>query len=272
MISKIPSATTPLAVYLTLESDMKLIIAGHGFVGSAVSNAFKNYFELEIVDPKYNDKVVSDIEADGIIVCVPTPSGEDGSCDVSYVMSVLNDVPKSMPVLLKSTVSLESWDQIANSYPSHSITFNPEFLTAKNSHQDFLNQQQIYLGGGDIEFWNYVYCQSFSNSEIIISSPKELILTKYVRNCFLATKVAFFNQIYDLCQECDVDFDRVRQYATADKRIGESHTFVHTDDRGFGGYCFPKDTRALLETSKIYKPHLLSILNQAVDYNDQLKK
>lgn len=251
---------------------MKLIIAGHGFVGSAVSNAFKNYFELEIIDPKYSDKVLLGLEADGVVVCVPTPSSKQNSCDISHVISVLSDVPESMPVLLKSTTSLEGWEQLASRYPSHSITFNPEFLTAKNSHQDFLNQQQIYLGGGNIEFWRDVYSQSFPNAEIIVSSPRELIVTKYVRNCFLATKVAFFNQVYDLCQECGVDFDVVRQYVSDDKRIGESHTFVYVDDRGFGGHCFPKDTRAFLETSKIYNPHLLTILHEAVNYNDQLKK
>jgi UDPglucose 6-dehydrogenase len=251
---------------------MKLIIAGHGFVGSAVSNAFKHYCELEIVDPKYSDQTVSEIDADGIIICVPTPENSDGSCNVSYIESVLEDVPESMPVLLKSTVSLEGWEHLINNYPAHNITFNPEFLTAKNSHQDFLDQQQIYLGGGNIEFWVTVYRRVFSNAEIKISLPKELILTKYVRNCFLATKVAFFNQIYDLCQQCNVNFDSVREYVADDERIGESHSFVYDNDRGFGGACFPKDTRAFLETSKLYKADLLSILEEAVNYNFQLRK
>ena len=83
-------------------------------------------------------------------------------------------------------------------------------------------------------------------------------------------KVSFFNQLYDLCQKLKVNYDEVREYTTADSRIGDSHSFI-TEERGFGGHCFPKDSAALVKTSEKCGA-FLSIMNCARDYNQNIKE
>jgi UDPglucose 6-dehydrogenase len=103
-----------------------------------------------------------------------------------------------------------------------------------------------------------------------IANPKELIVTKYARNSFLALKVAYFNQLYDLCKKLGIDYEQVRRYTILDNRIGESHTTI-TDERGFGGHCFPKDVNALIKTAQRDNVDL-SILKNAVEYNRNIRK
>ena len=98
----------------------------------------------------------------------------------------------------------------------------------------------------------------------------ELILTKYFRNSFLATKVAFFNQVYELCQATGANYETVAKHIGNDVRIGHSHTTI-TDERGFGGHCLPKDTSALIKTAQTHNTQL-SILEEAVNYNNTLRK
>ena len=98
-------------------------------------------------------------------------------------------------------------------------------------------------------------------------------MIKYTANTFLATKVAFFNQIYELCQLNGADYNVVRQILTHDPRIGNSHTVVPGPDgeRGFGGHCFPKDTKAFRKYAYgLNKP--VTILDQAIDYNETVRK
>jgi UDPglucose 6-dehydrogenase len=105
---------------------------------------------------------------------------------------------------------------------------------------------------------------------IEIAEPRELILAKYARNSFLALKVAYFNQLYDLCDALDIEYSAVAHYTTMDPRIGDSHSFI-TEERGFGGHCFPKDTAALVYTAGRNDTRL-SIIEEAINYNNQLRK
>jgi UDPglucose 6-dehydrogenase len=86
----------------------------------------------------------------------------------------------------------------------------------------------------------------------------------------LALKVAYFNQLYDLCKKLGIDYEQVRRYTILDNRIGESHTTI-TDERGFGGHCFPKDVNALIKTAQRDNVDL-SILKNAVEYNRNIRK
>ena len=97
----------------------------------------------------------------------------------------------------------------------------------------------------------------------IYATIEELILTKYLRNSFLATKVAFFNEVFDLCESAGIDYNQVKALVGEDKRITHSHMQVPgpDGDRGFGGACFPKDTEALLVFSKCSWRRLTSIIN-----------
>jgi len=247
---------------------MKIGIAGYGFVGKAHEGALKDYHDLIIYDPALGH--YGDLRhADAIIVCVSTPQGSHGGCHMDNVYDIVNN-NSNVPILIKSTISIEGWDMLKHVFPFTSITFSPEFLRAASALEDFQNTDTILLGGGNTGFWADIFITAMGKINVNIANPKELIVTKYARNSFLALKVAYFNQINDLCKDAGVDYEQVRMYTTLDNRIGESHTTI-TDERGFGGHCFPKDTSAFIVSGKKYGEHL-SILEEAIKYNHRVRK
>jgi UDPglucose 6-dehydrogenase len=247
---------------------MKIGIAGYGFVGKAHENVLKDYHDLIIYDPALEH--YGDLRhADAIIVCVSTPQGSHGGCHMDNVLAVIDDNP-NVPILIKSTISIEGWDMLQHMFPHTSLTFSPEFLRAASALEDFKNNDTILLGGGNTGFWAELFITAMGKINISVAMPKELILTKYARNSFLALKVAYFNQINDLCKSLGVDYEQVRQYTTIDDRIGTSHTTI-TEERGFGGHCFPKDTSALVTTAQRNNVEL-SILKDAIEYNQRIRK
>ena len=248
---------------------MNLVIAGYGFVGKAHESILKRHYDIEIVDPKINDKRVSDFDTDMLIICVATPQREDGACEMKHIFEVLNDTHPNIPVLIKSTISLEGWDKIRTDFPSHKITFSPEYLRAATAESDFLNTEKLEFGGDNVNLWMDVMQKAFPEAKFRELDPRVLILNKYARNSFLATKVSWFNQLYDLCEAYDVDYQEVSELVSSDHRIGISHTDV-TKARGWGGHCFPKDTKAFLNSAKC-KGIDLSLLNEAVEYNNKIR-
>lgn len=256
---------------------MKILIVGYGFVGKAVFNAIKTSHNAVIIDPQYTTtEIQHHPDADGIIICVPTPSLADGSCDSSAVASVLDQVLfDNTKILIKSTVTPAVTESFNSLYPDKLITYSPEFLRAKTANQDFLDQTHMILGGVDPDgFWQEVFTPVLPKCKMYFHcSPTEAALVKYARNAYLATKVAFFNELYDLSAAAYADFDVVRQLTTQDSRIGNSHTMVPGLDgeRGFGGACFPKDTAALLQFANGVGVKL-NILDSAVEYNKTARK
>jgi len=254
---------------------MKILIAGYGFVGKAVANSLKEKNDLVVVDPKYTDDKIADYyDADGIIICVGTPSTPSGNCDSRDVFGVLDEVPTSMPVLIKSTVSIDIIEELKLIYPEHEICYSPEFLRAATADKDFADQTYMILGGSDpFELWSTLFRSSLTKlKSIFYCSVEEASITKYSINSFLATKVAFFNQIYDVCQASKIDYDTVRSLITQDKRIGGSHTQVPGPDggRGFGGACFPKDTKAFIKYAKNLNTPI-TVLEETAKYNDKVR-
>ena len=250
---------------------MNIAIAGYGFVGKAIeAYLHKTEHTTQIIDPKYSNMSVLDTKCDGIIICVDTPANEDGSCDMSNVIDVLNDTHTEKPVLIKSTISIQGWEQIKEIFPSHTISFSPEFIRADTAIEDMLNTKTIYIGGGHYYFWERVLNRPDKAVKIKHAHPRDLILAKYFRNSFLATKVAFFNQVYDLCEAAGCEHKAVTTIITEDSRIGQSHTEV-TNERGFGGHCFPKDTQAIIETAHREGVDL-SLIREAIRYNNNIRK
>lgn len=254
---------------------MKIIIAGYGFVGKAVANALKDKHEIIIHDPKYTDyKIIDHRDADGIIICVPTPTTETGVCDVRDITDVIDNVPVFMPVLVKSTVIPGVAGALKELYPNHSICYSPEFLRANTANNDFLNQKHVIIGGEDPEcFWQDLFQSTLPNCKIIFNcTEQEACLVKYTANSFLALKTSFFNQIFDICEEAGIDYDIVRQLVSQDTRIGADHTLVPGPDgqRGWGGHCFPKDTDAFIKwTHTVGVPS--SLVESAVEYNKKIR-
>jgi UDPglucose 6-dehydrogenase len=256
--------------------NMKIIIVGYGFVGKAVANALKNKHEIIVVDPKHTTEQIKDHpDADGVIVCVPTPTTENGICDASILATVMDQVPIFLPVLIKSTVTPAIVEGFETVYSEHSICYSPEFLRARSADKDFLNQKYVVIGGEDPEyFWQELFQTSLPNCQLVLNcTAKEASLIKYATNSFLALKTSYFNQINDICNSTGMDFDIVRHILSQDQRIGSDHTMVPGPDgeRGWGGHCFPKDTTAFIQWSNtIGSP--ITLVEETVKYNHQIRK
>lgn len=249
-----------------------ITLIGFGFVGKAYFKAFGTYHNMTIVDPKYTTNTIEEIKGlQSAIICVPTPSNEDGSCDMTIVYDTIKRLPESIPILIKSTVSLEGWQYIEENFPKHVITFSPEFLRAATADEDIRNLSHVILAGGNTDYWRDFYLFTYPEIKVTYCTPRDAIAIKYFRNAFLATKCGFFNEIYDFCNSLGLNYDCVRWGIAADPRIGESHTFINPEARGWGGMCFPKDTNALLKTAERSNINL-NILEAAINYNNLLRK
>jgi UDPglucose 6-dehydrogenase len=238
-------------------------IIGQGFVGSAVREGMKNHFDILAFDKdpnKYSnvESIFHVVEStDLTFLCVPTPMRKNGSCDLSIVRNALNeinDVAKALfaedyIVVIKSTIPPGTTEQLNREYPNLDIVFNPEFLTEANAVDDYKNQNRIIVGGerpGSTKV-KAVFAKAFPKVPIIKTSSSIAEMIKYVTNTFLATKVSFANEMYQICQALNIDYDKVIEYARYDERLGNSHWSVPGPDGdfGFGGHCFPKDIAAL---------------------------
>jgi UDPglucose 6-dehydrogenase len=253
------------------QKDITMItIAGYGFVGQAHQAALKDRFEVTIYDPALGYRDFGSPQ--GVVVCVSTPAHANGACNVNHVAEVLELTATDVPVLIRSTISIEGWRALRELYPNHKLAFAPEFLRAAHAVEDFANTRHIYIGGADIGFWHAVFRVAFDDPTFTteVVDAESLILAKYFRNSYLATRVAFFNQVYDLCAATGTDYNTVRHVVAADPRIGPSHTEV-TAERGFGGHCFPKDIAAILHTADLHDVDL-SLIKQAVEYNKSVRK
>jgi UDPglucose 6-dehydrogenase len=196
-------------------------------------------------------------------VCLPTPMFEDGSADLSIVESVLDElaeIPGERIAAVKSTVSpgsTENWNKKYDGTGLH-IVFNPEFLTEANALDDMRNQNRIILGGPRpwINVVKQVFGAAFPKVPIVKTSSTTAEMVKYLTNNFLTVKVAFANEMAQVCEALDksglnVDYDKVVEYAKYDRRLGDSHWAVPGPDghRGYGGHCFPKDVNAMIDVA-----------------------
>ena len=257
--------------YNTYERYYQVVIAGYGFVGKAVEAGLKDYCKVNWVDTAYSSDTVYDYNPTCVIIAVSTPSKEDGSCDMTNVRDVVSQCEVDTPILIKSTISVEGWRALKQQFPKHSITFSPEFLRANSATRDFQATNHIYLAGAYGHGWIPFFKKIFPTAQYSVrKTPEELIAGKYFRNAFLATKVTFFNQLYDFCEKYDLKWEQVREVVTDDPRIDRDHTDV-TQQRGFGGHCLPKDTKALVKTAKKQKVDL-SLIEQAIEYNEKIRK
>ena len=244
---------------------MKLGIAGYGFVGQAHELIFEDYHDILISDPALGQ--YADLShADAIIICVSTPAGKDGSCNMNNVFDVIDAAP-DVPLLIKSTISVEGWKMLADL--KRNLTFSPEFLRAAHWNIDALETKDYYFGGTSCNFWSDLFLRALGDINVTIRNPEDLVASKALRNSFLALKVSFFNQVYDYCKAHDLDYNAVAATVGEDPRIGLSHTSV-TEERGYGGHCFPKDVKATIKSGQAYNARL-TLLEEADNYNSSIR-
>ncbi len=199
-------------------------------------------------------------DAEIIFLALPTPPGEDGSADLSYVLGVaenLGKIMKSYKVIVdKSTVPVGTAEKVHQTVAKHAsvdfdIVSNPEFLREGFAVDDFMKPDRVVIGTESErarKIMGELY-QPFvrQGNPIIFMDEKSAELTKYAANAFLATKITFMNEIANFCELVGANVDDVRKGIGTDDRIGKRFLFPGI---GFGGSCFPKDVQALLKSGK----------------------
>tara|TARA_B100000674_G_scaffold496716_1_gene527820 strand:+ start:1462 stop:2298 length:837 start_codon:yes stop_codon:yes gene_type:complete len=257
---------------------MKIGIIGQGFVGTAVREGLSPYYECYTYDLDTNkcsnthEEVVN--RSDIIFLCVPTPMRKSGACDTRILENVIKEIDHKVkstrkPILvIKSTIPPGTTEKMSK-FTDLDVCFSPEFLTEANSVNDFKNQTRIIIGGprpatGTVK---QMFRKAFPTIPIVKTGTKTAEMVKYFTNCFLASKVTFANEMYEICSRNEIDFDKVTEYALHDQRIGSTHLMVPgpDGDRGFGGHCFPKDLSAMIEYSKqsSYYPNFLLAVEES---------
>ena len=262
----------------------KIGIVGQGYVGTAIKVGFEPHYNIHTYDkfdlakstlPNLKDLVQ---ECEVIFVCVPTPMRKDGTCYTGIVEEVIKeidynvDTDKDKPiVVIKSTIPPGTTDKFNKSYSNVIVIFNPEFLTEENFLEDFKNQKRIILGGNRIgtNKLRQIYSKVFPQATIVKTGSKTAEMVKYFINNFLATKVSFANEMYKVCEQIDIDYDKVVEYATYDERLGKSHWAVPGPDGdfGYGGHCLPKDLSAIINQFETY-----GLLEAVENVNDQVRE
>lgn len=236
-------------------------IIGNGFVGKATQILACPDVDIRVYDivpelciPKdlqLHDLVVCDI----IFICLPTPMTIDGSCYTNLISDTIIELKKLKcnNITIRSTVPINYCNE-------HNVFFMPEFLTEQNWKNDFINNSHWIFGltGNDAidlpfknqmtKLINYSYehnCITSNDTIFMLSNEAEML--KLVKNTFLACKVGYFNEMYDLAKALNIDYETVINVASLDNRIGISHMKVpgYNNTRGYGGTCFPKDTHNL---------------------------
>ena len=242
---------------------MRIGIIGQGFVGTAVKEGLKQFYEIDTFDLDETKRDVDYIEDiidrnNIIFVCLPTPMKKDGSCDTSIVENTVMELDNlaltrqcsKRIVVVKSTIPPGTTEKLNEECEHVQVVFNPEFLTEANFIEDFKNQDRIIIGGPRPASTKVrqLFYKAFPKAHIIKTHSTIAEMVKYMTNTFLATKVSFANEMKMLCDFFNVDYDKVVEYSTYDERLGKSHWSVPGPDGklGFGGSCFPKDINALI--------------------------
>lgn len=248
---------------------MKIGIIGNGFVGQATSQLSCEKVQIVSYDirPEFCNPpgiTLKDLKQCAVIfISVPTPMSFDGSCHLDILNSVINDlnaVEYDGFKVIRSTVPVGTSDSLG-------CYFMPEFLTEANYVNDFIENPHWIFGLNENdnkethELFAHIILNLFNTSyqygkiksnHLEFLQNKEAEMIKMFRNCFLATKVSFCNEIAEFCNLKRIDYENVRKWGAIDSRIQTSHTNVPGPDGkfGFGGTCFPKDTASLSHEMK----------------------
>jgi UDPglucose 6-dehydrogenase len=257
---------------------MKIGLVGAGFVGTAVKNAYETYGVPIIVhDPaKGFASTWEELKScNGVFVCVPSPTSPTGECDTSILKDVLTNLSGMEGVIIsKVTAPPSVYSTLQVLYPN--LVHAPEFLVAATANEDYIHGLFGFIGGTE----NYtkiaeeiIRAGQRNLQDVKHCSIAEASLAKYSINSFLALKVSYMNQLYELCQGSGINFSNLVTLLQSEKRLGNSHFHVPGPDgkKGFGGACFPKDTSALFFEAGRSDVEL-SVLKSAIDYNKTIRK
>ena len=267
---------------------MTVGIVGYGYVGQAIEQYMSSECRTKVYDiNKPELDTLEDVvhESNVIFACVPTPMNADGSCYTGIVESVLDDimtVSKSLDrdanefiVVLKSTVT-PGFTKSQQARTGLRLIFSPEFLTEKNSIEDFENGTRIILGGDEddarIVYKMFERKTLVKKTWVVQCDSTEAEMVKLFTNVFLAMKVTYANELYKLCGTLDIDYDTVKTLSSLDKRIAPSHLDVpgRDGDVGYGGSCFVKDVSSMKFVCKAMMTGE-KLISAMIERNDEVR-
>jgi UDPglucose 6-dehydrogenase len=215
-----------------------------------------------------------------ILLALPTPPGEDGSADLSAIIKVANDLGKIITeykiVIDKSTVPVGTAEKVQkaiaqNCKTDFDVVSNPEFLREGLAVEDFMKPDRVIIGTSS-ERAKKILSDLYApfvrqGNPLVFMDARSAELTKYAANSFLATKISFMNEIAILCEKLGADVDMVRRGLGSDDRIGKRFLFPGI---GYGGSCFPKDVKALVQSAK-EADYNFNILRAVMHVNERQK-
>jgi UDPglucose 6-dehydrogenase len=263
----------------------RIAIVGHGYVGRAMEDFFKGKFDIVLYDPPqgFSDKAAVNA-CDLAIVSVPTVQSADGSADLSLVEETFSWLTTPL-VVLKSTVPPGTTARLAQKYKlEEMMIFSPEFIGEGGypvphwegvPHPTEMKLHKAFIFGGSkialekiLPFFTRVR-GPFAEYRMTDATTAELM--KYMVNCWIATKITFCNEFYDIAKTFGVSYDELRELWLTDGRVGRSHTIVYPDKRGFDGKCIPKDISATVyATDKA--GYDATFLKAAITKNESLRR
>jgi UDPglucose 6-dehydrogenase len=252
---------------------MHIAIAGFGSIGRYLEDVFAPTHTLTPYDPPLGLGCDADLtDADYVFVCVPTPTLADGTTDLSAVQDVVLKSRPRVAVACQSTLPVGATDRLI-ALTGRDVVYVPEYAGESRAHPFRVQPRDFFIYGGYGQAAVAVrdlYASVFGEqARHCIVAPKTAEMAKYMENAFLALKVAFSNELYDLCSALGVPYADARELWTLDPRIGESHTSV-TAERGFGGKCLPKDVAALCRQARDAGAPL-SVLEAAASSNRRVR-
>lgn len=221
-------------------------------------------------------------DAEIIFLALPTPPGEDGSADLSYILNVADDLSKIITdykvIVDKSTVPVGTSEKVSEALSKNldsslfDVVSNPEFLREGVAVDDFMKPDRVVIGTNSDKakkVMSRLY-EPFvrQGNPVIFMDERSAEMTKYAANSYLATRITFMNEIANLCDRVGADVDMVRKGMGSDTRIGKRFLFPGV---GYGGSCFPKDVQALYKTSQDFD-YDFRILNSVMQVNEDQKE
>lgn len=254
---------------------MRIGVIGIGMVGTAVYKAFSSKIDTIGFDIKGEFCLPENLHTiqnctDLCFICVPTPT-----INFMQDLSALENVLMSLVgyhgvVVIKCTVLPGTCEKLSKRY-NLKIVHNPEFLTERNAYLDFMNQKAVICSGKEDHLSLVKLAYQIALPEATFIGYEKFAVTelaKYMRNVYLAMKVTFCNEIDQLCNQLNIEYDFVRGAFLSQGGIEEGHTLVPGPDGklGYGGACFPKDVRAL--AAYCYQQGTVSDVIKAIDVSN----
>jgi len=259
---------------------MKVGIIGVGFVGSAVRHGLTRIgHDVSVFDIKMPETALNDVlDTEVVFISVPTPQSPDGSCNVSIVEKVVEDLARARYrglVTIKSTVEPGTTDRLAKQFPQLRLAFCPEFLRERAMYVDFVENHDVCIIGAssqeDAELLRAVHDPLPKQYTFV--SPIEAEFSKYFINVFNALRIVFANQFYDMCKASGADYKKIKNAITKHRAVQDIYLDCNENFRGFGGSCLPKDTSAFAQfANKIFGQESgLSLFQGIVEINERYK-